>query len=110
MQYQAVWNGVVLARSGETVVVEGNRYFPQDSLDPTYFEPSSTRTLCPWKGLASYYTVNVDGVLNHDAAWYYPKPWILARRVKGKVAFWNGVEVVADPAAPAESPGEPARA
>lgn len=93
MEYQAVWQGVVLARSADTVVVEGNRYFPADSVRPEYVEPSSTHTVCPWKGLASYYSVTVDGVTNPDAAWYYPRPTILARKVKGRVAFWKGVRV-----------------
>jgi len=97
MEYQAVWQGVVLARSSDTVVVEGNRYFPPESLDPTYFESSPTRSVCPWKGLASYYSVVVDGRTNPDAAWYYPRPTPLARRVKGRVAFWHGVEVVPVP-------------
>lgn len=93
MEYQAVWQGVVLARSAATIVVEGNRYFPVDSVRPEYVEPSSTHTVCPWKGLASYYSVTVDGVTNPDAAWYYPRPTFLARKVKGRVAFWKGVQV-----------------
>jgi uncharacterized protein (DUF427 family) len=93
MTMQAIWNGAVLAESDDTVLVEGNHYFPRDSLNEEYFTPSWLRTICPWKGIASYYTVDVDGVASADAAWYYPKPTILARRVKGRVAFWRGVEV-----------------
>jgi uncharacterized protein (DUF427 family) len=93
MRVQAVFNGVVLADSDDTVVVEGNHYFPADSLRREFFADSPTRTVCPWKGLASYYTVTVDGVTDPDAAWYYPHPSPLARRVKDRVAFWNGVEV-----------------
>lgn len=94
MEYHAVWQGVVLARSADTVMVEGNRYFPADSLDMSYFRASTTRSVCPWKGLASYYSVTVDGVTNPDAAWFYPRPSPLARKVRGRVAFWRGVDVV----------------
>jgi uncharacterized protein (DUF427 family) len=93
LEYQAVWQGAVLARSADTIVVEGNRYFPADSLDLTYFEQSPTRSVCPWKGFASYYSLSVDGVTNPDAAWFYPRPTPLARKVKGRVAFWKGVQV-----------------
>ena len=104
MEHQAVWQGVVLARSADTVVVEGNRYFPPESLNVEYFEHSRTRSLCPWKGLASYYSVTVDGITNRNAAWYYPHPSFLARKIKGRVAFWNGVRVQEVPnTAPAES-------
>lgn len=98
MRVQAIFNGVVLADSDDTVMVEGNHYFPADSLRREYFADSATRSVCPWKGLASYYTVTVDGVTNRDAAWYYPHPSPLARKVKNRVAFWNGVhvQVVAD--------------
>lgn len=94
MRMQAVFDGTVIAESDETVVVEGNHYFPGDSLRREYFTASSTRTVCPWKGLASYYTVNVDGVASADAAWYYPRPSLLARKIKGRVAFSGGVMVV----------------
>ncbi len=93
MEYQASWQGKVLARSADTVVVEGNRYFPPESLEAEYFEPSRTRSLCPWKGLSSYYSITVDGITNRNAAWYYPRPSFLARKIKGRVAFWNGVRV-----------------
>lgn len=88
-----MWNGAVLAESDNTVVVEGNHYFPIDSLHPEYFLPSPTHTGCFWKGQASYYTVVVDGVENRDAAWYYPDPFPAANHIRGRVAFWRGVQV-----------------
>ncbi len=90
---QAVFQDTVIAESDATVVVEGNHYFPEESLRREHFRPSSTTSICPWKGKAAYWTVAVDGVVNADAAWTYPKPWLLARRIKGHVAFWNGVDV-----------------
>ncbi|MDP3966727.1 MAG: DUF427 domain-containing protein [Nocardioides sp.] len=93
MRMQAVFGGAVIAESDETVVVEGNRYFPEESLRSEHFRPSSTTSLCLWKGKASYLTVEVDGVVNPDAAWVYRKPTFLATKVKTHVAFWNGVEV-----------------
>jgi uncharacterized protein (DUF427 family) len=89
----ATWNGAVLARSDDTIVVEGNHYFPPDSVDETYFEDSDTHTTCPWKGVASYKTVVVDGERNPDAAWYYPEPKEAAAQITGYVAFWRGVTV-----------------
>lgn len=93
MRIQAVFNGTVIAESDETVVVEGNHYFPIDSARIEYFEPSGTHTVCPWKGIASYYTVNVDGQSSSDAAWYYPTPSEAAVQITDRVAFWRGVEV-----------------
>lgn len=93
MKMQAVFNGTVIAESEDTKVVEGNHYFPADSLNQEYFTKTSTHTLCPWKGLASYYRIDVDGVANEDAAWYYPRPFPLARKIKDRVAFWRGVDV-----------------
>lgn len=90
---KAIWNGVVLAESERTEVVEGNHYFPPETIDRRYFAPSETHTVCPWKGTASYYTVVVDGARNADAAWYYPKTKDAAKHIEGYVAFWNGVEV-----------------
>ena len=90
---KAVWNGTVLAESDETVVVEGNHYFPADSLNMEHFAASDTNTVCPWKGTASYYNIEVDGQTNADAAWYYPDPKKLAEGIKDRVAFWRGVEV-----------------
>jgi uncharacterized protein (DUF427 family) len=94
MSVRAVWNGIVLAESNDTVVVEGNHYFPSDSLRREHFTASSMKTLCFWKGIASYYSITVDGVTNPDAAWYYKHPSPLARKIKNRVAFGNGVEVV----------------
>ena len=97
MTFRAVWNGTVLAEASHTIVVEGNHYFPPESLSREYFAGSSTRTMCFWKGMASYYTVTVGGATNLDAAWYYPKPSPLARKIKNHVAFWNGVQIVKTP-------------
>ncbi len=90
---RAVWNGAVLAESDETIVVEGNHYFPPDAINEEFFQDSSSRTRCFWKGTASYYDVMVDGQANHDAAWYYPDPSQQASHVRGYVAFWRGVRV-----------------
>lgn len=100
---KAIWNGAVLARSDDTVVVEGNHYFPASSIDERYFVASAKHTTCPWKGLASYYSVVVDGKENTDAAWYYPEPSAAAEKIRGHVAFWRGVEVVADDREPGDS-------
>lgn len=91
--FQAVWNGAVLAGSDQTVTVEGNRYFPPGSLRREYFSDSQTATVCPWKGTASY-DVTVDGQVNRDAAWHYPRPSPAAAQIAGHVAFWRGVKVV----------------
>ncbi len=93
MRMQAVFEETVIADSDDTVVVEGNHYFPEESLRREHFQPSATTSICPWKGKASYYTVDVGGVVSPDAAWTYPKPTFLARKIKGHFAFWNGVEV-----------------
>ncbi|MCU0450086.1 MAG: DUF427 domain-containing protein [Bernardetiaceae bacterium] len=90
---RALWNGQLLAQSDDTVVVEGNHYFPAESLQLAYFKASPTHTTCPWKGVASYYTLEVDGRQNPDAAWYYPDPKPAAAQIAGRVAFWRGVEV-----------------
>ncbi len=94
---RAVWNGTVIAEADRTVIVEGNHYFPPESLHRQYFTASSTWSLCFWKGLARYYTVTVDGAVNPDAAWYYPHPSPLARRIKNHVAFWQGITVEGEP-------------
>lgn len=94
---QAVWNGVVLAESEDTIVLEGNHHFPPESLDRRYFSLSSHRTLCPWKGRASYYVIEVDGERDDAAAWYYPDPSPAAARIKDHVAFWYGVRVIRVP-------------
>jgi uncharacterized protein (DUF427 family) len=90
---KATWNGAVLAESDDTVVVEGNHYFPEASLRREHFRASATHTTCSWKGVASYYDVVVGPALNRDAAWYYPEPKDAARQVAGRVAFWRGVRV-----------------
>ena len=91
---KAQWNGRVIASSDDTVVVEGNHYFPVDSVDAALFEDSPTQSNCPWKGVASYKTLVVDGKRNVDAAWYYPEPSAKAAPIKGRYAFWKGVEIV----------------
>jgi uncharacterized protein (DUF427 family) len=90
---KATWKGAVLAESDETVVVEGNHYFPAESVRREHFRESETHTVCPWKGTASYYDVVVGGEVNVDAAWYYPEPSDAAKQIKGRVAFWRGVRV-----------------
>lgn len=90
---KAIWNDTVIAESDDTVVVEGNHYFPADSINCDYFTDSATTSVCPWKGTASYYTVTVDGNANPDAAWYYPDTKPDADHIKGRIAFWKGVQV-----------------
>lgn len=90
---KATWNGAVLAESDDIVVVEGNPYFPADSLKKEYFQPSDHRSTCPWKGEASYYDVVVAGSVHAEAAWTYPDPKPAADEIRGRVAFWKGVEV-----------------
>ena len=90
---KAMWNGEVLAESDDTVVVEGNHYFPADSIRREYFRESATHTTCPWKGEASYYDVVVGGEENPDAAWFYPRAKEAAKNIEGRVAFWRGVKV-----------------
>jgi uncharacterized protein (DUF427 family) len=91
---KAIWNGETLAESNDTILIEGNHYFPAESIKETFFQPSSTHSVCPWKGTASYYTIKVDGKENKDAAWFYPETKEMAKGIKGRVAFWKGVEVV----------------
>ena len=90
---KATWEGAVLAESDKCVVVEGNQYFPPESIKQQYFRPSDQTTVCPWKGTASYYDITVNGKTNPNAAWYYPEPAKAAAQIKGRVAFWKGVEV-----------------
>lgn len=92
---KATWNGVTLAESDKTIVVEGNHYFPPDSVNRAAFQPSEKHTTCPWKGEASYLTISVEGRANKDAAWYYPAPKEAASQIKDYVAFWKGVKVEA---------------
>ncbi len=91
---KAMWNQAVLAESDKTEIVEGNHYFPAESLHREHFKESATHTICSWKGTASYYDVVVDGQTNKDAAWYYPEPMEAARNIAGLVAFWKGVQVI----------------
>ena len=93
MTVQAVFNGTVIAESDDTVMVEGNHYFPESAVRQEYLSESDTHTVCSWKGTASYYTVTVDGDTAADAAWFYPDPKDEAQQVKGHIAFWRGVEV-----------------
>lgn len=90
---KAVWDGAVLAESDECVVVEGNYYFPPDSVEGKYLKPSSHTSVCPWKGTAGYYDIAVNRKVNPNAAWYYSDPHEAAREIKGRVAFWKGVRV-----------------
>ena len=91
---KAIWNGQIIAESNDTVVVENNHYFPEDTINKEFFQSSETHTVCPWKGTANYYSLEVDGKENKDAAWFYPTPSELAKNLKNYVAFWKGVEVV----------------
>ena len=91
---KAIWNNETLAESGETIIIEGNHYFPTDSIKREYFQDSDSHTTCPWKGDASYYHINVNGEVNNDGAWYYPEPKEAAKEIRNYVAFWKGVEVV----------------
>ncbi len=90
---KAIWNGEVIAESDDTVVIEGNHYFPIDSVNRSYLTESSTTSVCPWKGTANYYSLNVNGETNADAAWYYADPKPAASEITGSVAFWRGVQV-----------------
>ncbi len=90
---KAIWNQQVIAESDNTVVVEGNHYFPPDSVKREFLQDSATTTVCPWKGTANYYTLMVDGQSNPDAAWYYADPKPAANRVRGRIAFWKGVQI-----------------
>jgi len=90
---KAIWNGKVVAESNDTVIIENNHYFPADSLNKDFFKETEHHSTCPWKGLANYYSLTVDGKVNQHAAWYYPEPSSAAKAIKGKVAFWKGVQV-----------------
>lgn len=91
---KAVWNGTVIAESDDTVVVEGNHYFPRSAVAADHLRPSDTRTTCPWKGIASYHDVVVGDSVNRDAAWFYPEPKTAAASIRDRIAFWRGVQVV----------------
>jgi uncharacterized protein (DUF427 family) len=90
---KAIWNNIVLAESNETIIIEGNHYFPHSSLKFEYFKDSETKTICPWKGTASYYNIVANGNVNYDAAWYYPMPKEKAKHIKNFIAFWKGVRI-----------------
>lgn len=90
---KAIWNSEVIAESNETIMIEGNHYFPESSVKKEFLKDSETHTICVWKGEASYYTLSVNGELNKDAAWYYPSPKDAAKQIKGYIAFWKGVKV-----------------
>jgi uncharacterized protein (DUF427 family) len=90
---KAVWNGAAIAESSETVIVEGNHYFPKDAVAAELLKPSATTTICPWKGVAHYYSIVVDGAENKDAAWCYPEPKPAAAEIRDRIAFWKGVKV-----------------
>ena len=90
---KASWNGATIAESDDTIVIEGNHYFPREAIRQEYFQDSNTHTTCPWKGEASYFSVVVNGETNKDAAWYYPNPKPAAAEIKDRVAFWRGVKV-----------------
>ena len=91
---KAIWNGQVIAEGNDTVVIEGNHYFPESSVNKELLKSSNTETVCHWKGTANYYSLSVDGKENKDAVWYYANPSELAKAIKGRVAFWKGVEIV----------------
>mgnify|MGYP006283219281 CR=1 FL=1 len=90
---KAIWNNKVIAESDDIIKVEGNSYFPQDAVNKDFLKSSQHQSVCPWKGTASYYDVVVEGKTNKDAAWYYPEPKDAAKEIRGRVAFWKGVEV-----------------
>ena len=92
---KATWGGKIIADSDHCVVVEGNQYFPADSVNKEFFKPSSHTSVCPWKGTAHYYNLEVDGMKNQNAAWYYPQPKPAAAEIKDRIAFWKGVKVEA---------------
>ena len=91
---KAIWNDKIIAESDVTINVENNHYFPEDSVNKEYLENSESHTVCPWKGLASYYNLVVDGETNVDAAWYYPEPKLAAQQIQNYVAFWKGVQII----------------
>jgi uncharacterized protein (DUF427 family) len=91
---KAIWNDKLIAESDDTVVVEGNHYFPRDSVKEIFLEPSDHTSSCPWKGTANYYTLKVDGAENTDAVWYYANPKDAAKQIAGRVAFWKGVQIL----------------
>lgn len=93
---KAIWNAQVIAESNDIVTIEGNSYFPVGSVNKEFLKESDTHSVCPWKGTASYYHLEVDNKINRDAVWYYPTPSKLASSIKGRVAFWKGVQIIKD--------------
>ncbi len=91
---KAIWNDIVIAESDATIVVEGNHYFPVESVNQDFLRPSEEHTTCFWKGVASYYDIEINGQTNRGGAWYYPEPSKLAQHIKGYVAFWRGVKLI----------------
>ena len=91
---KAIWNDTVIAQSDETIVVEGNYYFPAESARTEHLKNSDTTSICPWKGTANYYNIDVGGEINPDAAWYYPDPKDAASEIRGRIAFWKGVQLI----------------
>ena len=91
---KAIWNGETIAESNDTIVIENNHYFPKESVNPEFIAGSETHSTCPWKGIASYYSIIVNDKVNRDAAWFYPQPKPAASQIKDRVAFWKGVEVI----------------
>lgn len=91
---KAIWKDTVIAESDDTVVIENNHYFPPSAIKEAFFKPSDTTSVCPWKGTASYYSIEVNGEVNKDAAWYYPEVSELAKAIEGRIAFWKGVQVI----------------
>lgn len=90
---KAIWNNIIIAETDKTIIIEGNHYFPPESINDAYFIDSDTKSTCPWKGLASYKNLTVNGEINKDASWYYPEPKPAAKEIKGYFAFWKGVEI-----------------
>lgn len=91
---KAIWKDTVIAQSDETVIVEGNHYFPIESVRTDFLTDSDTKSVCPWKGTANYYNIDVDGEINPDAAWHYPDPKDAASEIRGRIAFWKGVQII----------------
>jgi uncharacterized protein (DUF427 family) len=109
MTTRAKWNDTLLAESNETIIVEGNHYFPPGDVKREYLTDSESHTHCPWKGEASYVSLNAGGSLNPDAAWYYPNPLPAAEVIRDYVAFWKGVQITSDPGDGQQGPTPPAR-
>jgi len=90
---QAIWKDVIIAKSDDTIVIEGNHYFPFESVKNEFLKESNTTSVCPWKGKANYYSLDINGEINEDAAWYYAEPKEKAKEIRGRIAFWKGVKI-----------------